>query len=131
VLVIVAIALVDGNGHVLVQLRPDNARMPGLWEFPGGKVESGESTARALVRELSEELGIEVCETDLAPLTFSSTFVEDSALVILLYTASAWVGEPKPLWAKAIQWVAPAQLRTLAMPPADVPLIAALDAVIS
>ena len=122
-LLVVAAALIDGNGRVLVQRRPETGSMPGLWEFPGGKLETGETPEAGLCRELAEELGIVVEECALSPLGFASAPLQDRHLVMLLFAASEWQGVPQPLHASAIQWASPAQLLTLPMPPADAPLI--------
>jgi 8-oxo-dGTP diphosphatase len=130
-LLISAAALIDRHGRVLVQLRPPGAAMPGLWEFPGGKVEADETPEAALVRELREELGIEASIGDLEPLTFASAVVEDRRLVLLLYLCRKWAGEPRALHASELRWIARAGLRGLEMPPADLPFIPVLEAVVS
>ncbi len=126
-LLVVAVALVDGDGYVLVQQRPPGKPMAGLWEFPGGKVESGEMPEAALVRELAEELGIEVAIEALAPIAFASEALGERHLLLLLYVARTWGGSPEPRHASALQWVRPVEMRALAMPPADVPLVDALE----
>jgi len=126
-LLVVAVALVDGDGRVLVQQRPPGKPMAGLWEFPGGKVEPGEVPEAALVRELAEELGIEVAIDALAPIAFASEGLGGRHLVLLLYVTRAWEGAPEPRHASALQWARPAEMRALAMPPADVPLVDALE----
>ncbi|MFM9978020.1 MAG: (deoxy)nucleoside triphosphate pyrophosphohydrolase [Sphingomonadaceae bacterium] len=128
-LLVVAAALVDDD-RVLVQQRPPGTSMPGLWEFPGGKLEPGELPATALARELHEELGIAVDVAALAPLTFVSEPLADRTLILLLYHCRSWQGTPRPLHASALRWATLAGLRQLAMPPADVPLIDALAALI-
>ena len=125
---VVAAALIDPTGRVLVQQRPPGKQMAGLWEFPGGKIEPGETPEAALVRELHEELGIAVAERDLAPLTFASETLGDRHLLLLLYVCRVWRGDPVALDAVALSWALPADLRALAMPPADAPFIAALEA---
>lgn len=124
---VVAAALVDPDGRVLLQRRPPGKQMADLWEFPGGKLEPGESPEAALVRELREELAIEVAPDALAPLAFASAALGERHLLLLLFRIDRWTGVPQPLEASALQWVAPAAMRTLAMPPADVPLVAALE----
>jgi 8-oxo-dGTP diphosphatase len=126
-MLVVAAALFAPDGRVLVQLRPPGKALAGLWEFPGGKVEPGESPEAALVRELAEELGIQVAEDDLVPLTFASAPLVDRHLLLLLYVCRRWVGEPAALDATALAWHAPAALHDLAMPPADEPFIALLE----
>lgn len=126
-MLVVAAALVDGAGRVLVQRRPPGKALAGLWEFPGGKVEAGETPEAALVRELEEELGVVVAPTALAPLTFASAPLADRHLLLLLYVCRVWTGEPQALDATAIKWHAPADLRGLEMPPADLPFIPALE----
>jgi 8-oxo-dGTP diphosphatase len=120
VMLVVAAALADAAGRVLVQQRRAGGTMAGLWEFPGGKVEKSERPAEALVRELHEELGIEVAPDAVAPIAFSQG---DAGLVLLLFGCRTWAGDPQPLDAEALRWCAPAELGDLAMPPADVPLI--------
>jgi 8-oxo-dGTP diphosphatase len=125
-LLVAACALFDGAGRVLVQQRPPGKSMAGLWEFPGGKVDPGEAPAEALVRELHEELGIRVDAADLAAGPFACEPLGDRQLVLLLYVATRWEGEPEPLHATAIAWHKMEKLATLAMPPADGPLVTAL-----
>ena len=124
---VVAVALLDASGHVLVQRRPAGGSMAGLWEFPGGKIESGERPETALVRELEEELGIRVAEDDLGAATFASAPLGDDHLVILLYLCRTWASAPHPHYAEALRWVKIDDLKNLAMPPADVPLIKVLE----
>lgn len=126
-LLVVAAALIDGAGRVLVQQRPPGKPMAGLWEFPGGKIESGEAPESALVRELAEELGVEVAPAALSPLAFASEGLGARHLVLLLYAARDWAGVPEARHATEVRWVTAAQLRALAMPPADVPLVAVLE----
>lgn len=126
-LFVVAVALTDTAGRVLVQQRPAGKQMAGLWEFPGGKVEPNETPEAALVRELDEELGITVAADALHPLTFASEPLADRHLLLLLYLCRAWAGEPQALDAVALAWHAPSALRGLAMPPADLPFVAALE----
>ena len=125
-MLVVAAALIDEGGRVLMAQRPPGKQHAGLWEFPGGKVEAGEVPRAALVRELREELGIEVDPATLAPVTFSES--ADADMVLLLYRYRSWTGEPRALDAAEIRWVAPKALGDLAMPPADVPLAAMLAA---
>ena len=122
--IVVAAVLVDIDGRVLVAQRPAGKAMAGLWEFPGGKLEAGELPETALVRELKEELGIDLTESCLAPLTFASHLYEDFHLLMPVYVARQWKGEPRGLDGQALKWVQPVKLRDLAMPPADEPLIA-------
>lgn len=124
---VVAALLVDGAGRLLVQQRPPGKMMAGLWEFPGGKIEPGETPEAALARELGEELGIQVAEADLAPLTFASDALGTRHLILLLYRCDRWTGEPEPLHASVIRWVSVADLRALDMPPADLPLLGAIE----
>ena len=123
---VVAAALIDGQGRVLVQQRPPGKSLGGLWEFPGGKIEPGETPEAALVRELAEELGITVGIDALQPVAFASHALAGRHLLLLLYRIDAWRGEPVALEATALAWETPAALRGLPMPPADVPLVDAL-----
>jgi 8-oxo-dGTP diphosphatase len=124
---VVAAALVDGEGRVLLQQRPDGRAMAGLWEFPGGKVEEDERPEAALVRELGEELGVEAEAALLAPAGFASAEVGERHMILLLYLCRSWRGEPRPLHASALSWRRPAEMRGLGMPPADLPLIDLLE----
>lgn len=126
VLLVVACALVDAQGRVLIAQRPEGKHMAGMWEFPGGKVESGETPELALVRELREELEIETKPAHLTPLTFASHTYEHMHLLMPLYTCRQWQGLPTTAEHKAIDWAFPQNLRNYPMPPADEPLIAAL-----
>jgi 8-oxo-dGTP diphosphatase len=126
-LFVVAAALIDGEGRVLVQQRPPGKPMAALWEFPGGKVEPGEVPEAALARELAEELGIAVAAGDLTPGAFASEALGDRHLVLLLYTVRDWEGEAEARHASALRWVLPSELYRLDMPPADVPLIGLLE----
>ncbi|NIJ63769.1 8-oxo-dGTP diphosphatase [Sphingomonas leidyi] len=128
-LFVVAAALIDDRGRVLLQQRPPGKPMAGLWEFPGGKVEPGERPEAALARELHEELGISLDPSGLKPLAFASEPLEGRHLLLLLYTLRAWEGEPAAHHATALRWVTPAEMRGMAMPPADVPLVEALAGV--
>lgn len=129
-LVVVAAALVDRDGRLLVQQRPEGLSMAGLWEFPGGKVEPGETPEHALIRELAEELGIDVEQACLAPACFASDMLGDRHLLLLLYVCRKWRGTPVAHHASALRWVRPVELYGLAMPPADKPLIGLLEALI-
>ena len=130
ILLVVAAALIDGDGRVLVQQRPRGKPMAGLWDFPGGKVEPGETPEAALIRELTEELGITVESACLAPATFASESLGGRHLVLLLYALRKWSGVPMAHHATALKWVRPLELHALDMPPADKPLIGLLEALI-
>lgn len=125
-LMVVAATLEDRQGRILVQQRPQGTQMAGLWEFPGGKMEAGETPEAALVRELDEELGIQVDEADLEPFHFASAPLEARHLLLLLYRCTRWAGEPVAHQATALQWLKPEELVGLPMPPADIPFIDAL-----
>jgi 8-oxo-dGTP diphosphatase len=125
-LIVVACALLDADGRVLIAQRPEDKAMAGLWEFPGGKLEPGETLEGALVRELKEELDISTETACLAPLTFSSHGYEEFDLLMPLYVCRKWTGTPIAIEHQAIRWVRAAELRDFDMPPADVPLIAHL-----
>ena len=127
---VVAAALIDGDGRVLVQRRPPGAPMAGLWEFPGGKIDPGETPESALVRELDEELGIGVTRACLAPAAFASETLGERHLILLLYVCRKWAGIPQARHATELRWVYPAQLHALDMPPADKPLIGLLEALL-
>ena len=129
-LVVVAAALVDRDGRLLVQQRPEGLSMAGLWEFPGGKLEPGETPERALIRELGEELAIDVDHACLAPACFASDMLGDRHLLLLLYVCRKWRGTPVAQHASALRWVRPVELHGLDMPPADKPLIGLLEALI-
>ena len=129
-LIVVAAALIDEDGRILVQQRPDGKAMAGLWEFPGGKVEEGELPEAALIRELHEELGIDVQQACLAPACFASEPLGEQHMILLVYICRKWRGIPRALEAPAIKWVRPLDLHNLDMPPADRPLIGLLDALI-
>lgn len=129
-LLVTAAALVDADGRVLVQQRPPGTAMAGLWEFPGGKIEAGETPERALIRELDEELGIVVDHACLAPAAFASEALGERHLLLLLYALRKWHGIPVARHATALQWLRPVQLHALPMPPADRPLIGLLEALI-
>jgi 8-oxo-dGTP diphosphatase len=124
--IVVAAALVNGDGHVLLAQRPAGKTMAGLWEFPGGKVVPGETPEAALIRELAEELGIDVRARDLAPLTFASHSYPDFHLLMPLYACREWSSVPTPREGQRLVWVRPGDLGDYPMPPADKPLIAVL-----
>ena len=126
----VAAALVDRDGRVLVQQRPESTAMAGLWEFPGGKIEPGETPEAALIRELDEELGIVVDHACLAPACFASEPLGDRHLLLLVYALRKWQGVPVAQHATALRWVRPVELYVLDMPPADRPLIGLLEALL-
>ena len=126
----VAAALVDRDGRVLVQQRPEGKPMAGLWEFPGGKLEPGETPEAALVRELAEELGIAVDRACLAPACFASEALGARHLLLLVYALRKWQGVPEARHATALRWVRPVELYGLDMPPADRPLIGLLEALL-
>jgi 8-oxo-dGTP diphosphatase len=122
-IIVVAGALVDADGRVLIARRPAHKDMAGLWEFPGGKVHAGERAEIALIRELKEELGIDVTEACLAPLTFASHGYEAFDLLMPLYVCRRWSGTVMPIEGQELKWVRPQRLRDYPMPAADVPLI--------
>jgi 8-oxo-dGTP diphosphatase len=123
IVLVAAVALIDADGRVLLARRPPGKPMAGLWEFPGGKVADGETPEAALIRELGEELGIDVAESCLAPLTFASHRYADFHLLMPLFVCRVWRGEVRPLEGQEIAWVRPMRLRDYPMPPADKPLI--------
>ncbi len=125
-LLVAAAALVDVDGRVLVQQRPEGKAMAGLWEFPGGKVEGDESLEQTLIRELKEELDIDVTAACLAPFTFASHAYDDFRLLMPLFVCRVWEGTPKSVEGQALQWLRPMRMGDLAMPPADRPLVAML-----
>lgn len=129
-LLVVAAALVDRDGRILVQQRPAGKPMAGLWEFPGGKVEPGETPEAALIRELAEELAIDVDHACLAPACFASDTLGNRHLLLLLYVCRKWRGTPVAQHASALRWVRPVELYGLDMPPADLPLIGLLEALV-
>ena len=118
-----AVALIDRDGRVLLAQRPVGKSMAGLWEFPGGKVEEGETPEAALVRELHEELGIETWNSCLAPLTFASHSYDDFHLLMPLFACRKWNGIVQPKEGQALKWVYPRNFLDYPMPPADIPLI--------
>ena len=127
---VAACALVDADGRVLLAQRPQGKPMAGLWEFPGGKVETGERPEETLIRELEEELGIVVREPCLAPLTFASHAYPDFHLLMPLYVCRRWEGAVTPREGQTLAWVRPNKLRDYEMPPADVPLVSHLMALL-
>ncbi|WP_294352818.1 (deoxy)nucleoside triphosphate pyrophosphohydrolase [uncultured Sphingomonas sp.] len=122
-LLVVAAALQDARGRVLMQQRPLNKAHGGLWEFPGGKVEPGETPTRALARELREELAIDVAEDDLLPFGFATDVAGGRCVILLLFCCRRWSGVPRALDASDLCWGRPHDLRQLPMPPLDVPLL--------
>lgn len=123
---VAACALIDSDGRVLLAERPADKTMAGLWEFPGGKVEPGERPEQTLIRELKEELNIDVEEACLAPLTFASHAYEDFHLLMPLYVCRRWSGIVRPREGQRLAWVRPNRLKDYKMPPADEPLVAHL-----
>ena len=126
IVLVAAVALVDADGRVLLARRPPGKAMAGLWEFPGGKVAAGETPESALIRELREELGIDVEQSCLAPLAFASHSYDDFHLLMPLYVCRIWSGLVTPKEGQELRWVRPARLRDFPMPPADAPLIPVL-----
>jgi 8-oxo-dGTP diphosphatase len=127
IVLVVAAALVDSDGRVLIAQRPQGKQLAGLWEFPGGKVEPGETPEDALIRELAEELGITVKAACLAPFVFASHTYADFHLLMPLYLIRRWEGEPERREHAALKWVRPNAMRDYPMPPADAPLVAYLQ----
>lgn len=125
-LIVVAVALIDADNRVLISKRPEGKQLAGLWEFPGGKLDPGETPEAALTRELKEELGIDVCETCLAPLSFASHTYDGFHLLMPLYICRNWDGDVVGLEGQEIAWVKANRLQNYPMPPADAPLIPAL-----
>jgi len=122
-LLVAAVALIDRDGRVLLAQRPAGKSLAGLWEFPGGKVEPGETPEHALIRELQEELGIDTWASCLAPLTFASHAYEDFHLLMPLFACRKWEGIPTPQEGQRLAWAYKTELRDYPMPPADIPLI--------
>lgn len=126
ILLVAACALVDSDNRVLLAQRPEGKALAGLWEFPGGKVEAGETPEETLIRELREEIGIETKVECLAPLTFASHPYDDFHLLMLLYACRKWQGAVRPQEGQAVRWVRISELYSLPMPPADIPLVGML-----
>lgn len=126
IVLVAAVALIDPDGRVLIAQRPEGKSLAGLWEFPGGKVESGETPEIALIRELEEELGINTWESCLAPLTFASHSYDDFHLLMPLFACRKWDGVVQPKEKQTLAWVRPNNLKDYPMPPADIPLVAVL-----
>lgn len=123
IVLVTAVALVDADGRVLLAQRPEGKSLAGLWEFPGGKVEPGETPEAALIRELHEELGIDTHASCLAPLTFASHSYDDFHLLMPLFICRRWKGIAQPREGQRLAWARSQDLRSYEMPPADVPLI--------
>ncbi|MGB3418216.1 MAG: 8-oxo-dGTP diphosphatase MutT [Mesorhizobium sp.] len=123
---VAACALIDADGRVLIAQRPQGKQLAGLWEFPGGKVEPGETPEECLIRELREEIGIETKVACLAPLTFASHSYDDFHLLMPLYVCRRFEGIAMPMEGQKLKWVRPRQMRDYPMPPADAPLVPAL-----
>ena len=123
---VVAAALIDTDGRVLIAQRPSNKSMAGLWEFPGGKINEGEKPENALVRELNEELGINTWRSCLAPLSFASYTYNDFHLLMPLFVCRKWEGTATPMEGQVLKWVDKNNLKNHSMPPADIPLISAI-----
>lgn len=123
VVLVSAVALIDPDGRVLLAKRPVGKSMAGLWEFPGGKVEEGETPEAALIRELQEELGIDTWASCLAPLTFASHSYDDFHLIMPLFACRKWDGTPQSREGQTLKWVRANEMRNYPMPAADVPLI--------
>lgn len=127
IVTVAAVALMDKQGRILLAQRPEGKEMAGLWEFPGGKLETGETPEDCLVRELREELGIEIASEALEPIQFVSWDYERFHLVMLLYGARTWRGAVTGLESQALNWILQEDLSTYPMPPADIPLIPTLS----
>ena len=125
-LLVVAVALLDKDGRILLSKRPEGKKLAGLWEFPGGKVDPGETPERALIRELQEELGIDTRASCLAPIGFASHSYDEFHLLMPLYVCRVWQGTPQGREGQELAWVRPQRLGDYPMPPADIPLIAQL-----
>lgn len=129
-LIVTAAALIRSNGQILLQKRPEGREMAGLWEFPGGKLEQDEQVEQGLARELAEELDIHVRPEDLVPYCFASAKIGERNLLLLLYSCRIWNGEPSAVEGQTLGWFSIDQMRTLPMPPADLPLIDLLDKIL-
>lgn len=127
IVLVSAVALLDADNRVLLAQRPEGKSMAGLWEFPGGKIDPGETPEAALIRELDEELGIDTHASCLAPIGFASHAYDDFHLLMPLFVCRKWHGTPTPREGQALAWVRPKALRDYPMPPADVPLVAQLQ----
>lgn len=125
-LIVVAAALIDADGRVLLSQRPEGKAQAGLWEFPGGKIEPGESPETALIRELKEELDIDVAAACLAPFAFASESLHDVHLLMPLYVCRKWRGAPRPIEARALAWARPAEFGAYSLTPADRPMASQL-----
>ncbi|WP_227421742.1 8-oxo-dGTP diphosphatase MutT [Pacificispira spongiicola] len=126
IVLVVAVALIDADGRVLIAKRPEGKKLGGLWEFPGGKVDPGETPEHALIRELQEELGIDTRTSCLAPIGFASHAYDDFHLLMPLYVCRVWQGTPSSMEGQELAWVRPNRLGDYPMPPADIPLVAQL-----
>jgi 8-oxo-dGTP diphosphatase len=126
IILVAAVALIDVDGRILLAQRPEGKSMAGLWEFPGGKVETGETPEVALIRELHEELGIDTWSSCLAPLTFASHAYPDFHLLMPLFACRRWQGTPTGREGQTLAWAHARDLSRYPMPPADVPLVAIL-----
>ena len=127
IVLVSAAALIDPDGRILIAQRPADKKMPGLWEFPGGKVQDGELPEVALTRELQEELALEICPSCFTPFAFASHSYDDFHLLMPLYISRKWKGVPRPQEGQTVKWVRPPELRNYPMPPADTPLISQLQ----
>lgn len=126
VLLVVAVALIDADGRILLTQRPEGKGMSGLWEFPGGKVEKGETPETALIREIKEEIDVDISHSCLAPITFASHSYQEFHLLMPLYVCRVWEGTPVPKESQSLKWVRLENINDYPMPPADIPLIALL-----